>query len=121
MNYYFFVFEIIIYGFFFSFLINARKKGIHKIMQLISGAVFGVLLEWVTIKQLNGYSYGKFMIMIADVPLVIGIAWSMIINSVMHFSDRLILPKWSKCILDGLLALNIDLAMATIATFPEYQ
>src|SRR5688572_20025479 len=53
--------------------------------------------------------------MVLDVPLCIGVAWSCILYSVMEFSDASSLPYWTRPILDGLLALNIDLALDAIA------
>src|SRR5688572_31205392 len=53
--------------------------------------------------------------MVLDVPLCIGVAWSCILYSVMEFSDASSLPYWIRPILDGFLALNIDLALDAIA------
>jgi hypothetical protein len=114
-NTYFLVFEIIIYIQFALCLRHALKHGTARLLKLFVGAVFGVLLELVTIRQLHAYQYGRFLIMIADVPLCIGVAWSCIIYSAMEFSDGSSLPYWTRPVLDGLLALNIDLAMDTIA------
>lgn len=77
--------------------------------------LFGVLLELATIRQLNAYEYGRFFIMVLDVPLCIGVAWSCILYSAMEFSDASNLPYWTRPILDGLLALNIDLALDAVA------
>jgi hypothetical protein len=85
------------------------------LLRLLAGIFFGVLLELATIRQLHAYEYGHFMIMVLDVPLCIGVAWSCILYSVIEFSDAGSLPYWSPPILDGLLALNIDLALDAIA------
>lgn len=77
--------------------------------------LFGVLLELATIRQLNAYEYGRFFIMVLDVPMCIGVAWSCILYSAMEFSDASNLPYWTRPILDGLLALNIDLALDAVA------
>ena len=53
--------------------------------------------------------------MVLDVPLCIGVAWGCIIYSVMEFSNASSLPYWTRPILDGLLALNIDLALDAVA------
>jgi hypothetical protein len=37
--------------------------------------LFGLLLEWATIQQLNAYEYGHFLVMLGSVPVVIGVAW----------------------------------------------
>jgi hypothetical protein len=77
---------------------------------LFAGILFGVSLELVSIRQLNVYEYGQFLIMILDVPLGIGIAWGCILYGVMEFSDAGNLPYMVRPMLDVLLALNIDLS-----------
>lgn len=91
------------------------KHGASDLLKLFAGIAFGVLLEIATIRQLNAYQYGQFMLMVLDVPLCIGVAWSCIIYAVMEFSDGSTLPYFTRPVLDGLLALNIHLAMDTIA------
>lgn len=114
-NIYFAVFEIIIYFLFALCFRQSWRSGASKTLRLIFGALFGVLLELATIRQLNTYEYGQFVIMVLDVPLCIGVAWSVIIYSVMEFSDASNFPYLLRPILDGLLALSIDLATDSIA------
>ena len=85
------------------------------LLRLFAGILFGVTLELATIRQLDAYEYGQFLIMLLDVPLCIGVAWSCILYSVMACSDASSLPYWTRPLLDGLLALNIDLALDAIA------
>jgi uncharacterized membrane protein len=73
------------------------------------------LLELGTIRQLHAYEYGNFLILVLDVPLGIGVAWGCILYSVMEFSDASTLPYFLRPILDGLLALNIDLSLDAVA------
>jgi uncharacterized membrane protein len=113
---YFLLFELIIYIQFLICLAHAVKHGTGGPVKLFSAVLFGVLLEIITIWQLNAYQYGRFLIMIADVPLCIGIAWGSIIYSVMEFTDATSLPPMARPLLAGLLALNIDLAMDPIAS-----
>jgi hypothetical protein len=109
------LFELIIYVQLALCLHHAWKHGIAKLLRLLAGILFGVMLELATIRQLHAYEYGRFLIMVIDVPLCIGVAWSCIIYSSMEFSDASNLPFWARPILDGLLALNIDLALDAIA------
>ena len=114
-NIYFILFEIIIYIQLALCLRHARKQGTAKLLMLFAGILFGVSLELATIRQLNAYQYGQFIIMVLDVPLCIGVAWGCILYSVMEFSNASSLPYWTRPILDGLLALNIDLALDAVA------
>ncbi len=107
--------EIITLALFVLCLWHAWRAGPEAILRLLAGVLFGVLLELATIRQLHAYTYGTFLLMVADVPLAIGVGWGIIIYSVRLFSDASSLPEWARPILDGLLALNIDLAMDAIA------
>ncbi|MBK9926793.1 MAG: carotenoid biosynthesis protein [Anaerolineales bacterium] len=114
-NTYFILFEVIIYIQFALCLHHAWKHGTANLLRLFAGILFGVSLELATIRQLHVYQYGQFLIMVLDVPLCIGVAWGCILYSAMEFSNASSLPYWTRPILDGLLALNIDLAMDAIA------
>jgi hypothetical protein len=109
------VFELLVYGLFAGCLWHAWRRGSHLVWQLVAGAVFGVLLELATIRQLHAYSYGRFVLMVGDVPLAVGVAWGCIIYSVRLFSDASSLPPAARPLFDGLLALNIDLSMDALA------
>lgn len=114
-NIYFSLFELIVYLQLALCLQHAWKQGTANLLRLLAGILFGVALELATIRQLNAYEYGQFLIMVLDVPLCIGLAWSCIIYGAMEFSDASSLPYWTRPILDGLLALNIDLALDAVA------
>jgi len=115
-NIYFTLFEIIIYIQFTLCLNHVFSHGTTaNFLKLGFGILFGVTLELATIRQLNAYEYGRFLLMVWDVPLCIGVAWGCIIYSVMKFTDASSLPYWFRPVLDGLLALNIDLALDTVA------
>lgn len=114
-NPYFILFELIIYIQLLLCLLHAWKQSTANLLRLFAGILFGMTLELATIRQLNAYEYGQFLIMVLDVPLCIGVAWGCIIYSVMEFSNASSLPYWARPILDGLLALNIDLALDAIA------
>jgi hypothetical protein len=114
-NTYFLFFEIIIYVQFALCLPHAWKQGRANLLRLTAGIVFGLALELATIRQLHAYQYGQFLLMVFDVPLCIGVAWGCILYSVMEFSDGSSLPYFMRPVLDGLLALNIDLALDAVA------
>ena len=107
--------EIIVLVLFIVCLRHAWRSGSEDVLRLVVGVLFGLMLELASIRQLNAYSYGSFLIMLSDVPLAIGIGWGVIIYSARLFSDATNLPETLRPVLDGLLALNIDLAMDAIA------
>jgi uncharacterized membrane protein len=112
---YFLAFELLVLALFLLCLRDAWRRGPWVAWQLLAGALFGLLLEWATIQQLNAYEYGRFLVMLGPVPVVIGVAWGTIIYSVRAFSDSTDLSEWARPVLDGLLALSIDLSMDAIA------
>jgi len=114
-NLYFLAFEILVLVLFLACLQNAWQRGSWIVWQLLAGVLFGLLLEWATIQQLNTYEYGHFLVMLGPVPVVIGVAWGTIIYSVRAFSDSTNLPVWARPVLDGLMAINLDLSMDAIA------
>ena len=115
MNYYFLAFEIVVILLFIFCLNHAIKGGYLPVMKLVSGLAFGLLLEWATIQQLQAYQYGIFPIMIGEVPVAIGIGWSVIIYSAGLYTDGTNIKPWMRPVLDAFLALNIDLAMDAVA------
>ena len=94
---------------------HAWKQGMPTVLFLIAGVIFGWLLEVVTIFMMQMYQYGDFLLMVGEVPLSVGIGWGVIIYSIRLFSDAADLPSRFRPALEGLLALNIDLAMDTVA------
>lgn len=96
-----------------------RKKDYRSAGQIISGSVFGITLEFMNVLIFKTYTYStKFIIQIGDVhniPICIGLCWGLIIYCCMRVSDKIGMAEWSRPILDGLLALTIDLSMDTIA------
>ncbi len=109
------IFEFLSYGLLAGCLWHAARQGRHRILELVAALGYGVFLEWMTLRQLDAYHYGRFLIMIDGAPLTIGVGWAVIIYSAMELSDRLALPEAARPWLDGLLALNIDLSMDAIA------
>jgi len=107
--------EIIVLVLLIVCLRHAWRAGPEHVLRLAAGVLFGVLLELASIYQLSAYSYGTFLLMISDVPLAVGIGWGVIIYSAKLFSDATNLPENIRPLLDGLLALNIDIAMDAVA------
>jgi len=112
---YAFTFEVLIFILFGLCLRHAWRAGLPFVLRLLAALLFGIVLELATLRQLNTYRYGQFLVMIADLPLAIGVGWSVIIYASMLYSDATSLPDWARPVLDGLLALSIDLVADTVA------
>lgn len=115
LNPYFLIFELLVYAMLGLCLSHALRRGAFTVAQLLAGVLFGLLLEWATIQQLQAYQYGRFLLMLGDVPISIGVGWGSIIYAARLYSDATSLPAWARPVLDALLALNIDLAMDAVA------
>ena len=83
--------------------------------ELFGACLFGFLLEWISVKFMDGYYYGHFYIEIDKTPLCIALAWAVIIYTSMSLTDLLRLPNKVKPFADALLAINIDLSLDAIA------
>lgn len=97
---------------------SLRQQGKY-LIYLFGGLIFGLLLEFVDVYFLKGYTYGRFYIMVGsapeDIPFWIGVGWGIIIYSSRLFTDKFGLPILAAAALDALLALNIDLTMDVTA------
>jgi hypothetical protein len=112
----FLLIELGIYVLAIGCLCHAWARGRSRLLGLVAGMIYGLLLEYGAITTFHAYVYGHFLIMIFDdVPLCIGVSWGMIIYTAMETSDRFALPWYLRPILDALLALTIDLSMDAIA------
>ncbi len=94
---------------------HAARQGKTRVFELLASLVYGVALEWMTIKLVEAYDYGRFLIMVDTAPLAIGLGWAVIIYTAMEFTRYLRMPTYAKPFLVGLLALNIDAGMDAVA------
>lgn len=109
----FLIFEITAYLLLVFCLRHALARG--RALELLAGVLYGLLLEIATITQLQGYHYGRFLIMFGEVPLCIGVGWGVILYSAMAISDSWNVLPVQRPFVDALLAWNIDLSMDAVA------
>jgi hypothetical protein len=109
-------FEVLMVGLLFLCFRHALPFGAPAMFKLASGVVFGILLEWATIEQLDAYQYGtQYLLMVDTVPIAVGVGWGVILYSAMLLTDNTNLNPWLRPVADALLALNIDVAIDAIA------
>lgn len=111
----FLVFEVLVVGLTGLCLRHAARQDRRRVVEFVSGIAFGVVLEIVTIWQLDAYHYGRFLLMIEDVPLAVGMGWGVIIYSAMETAQVWQVPLAAQPFACALLAWNIDLSMDAIA------
>ncbi len=107
--------EFVNIALFLACLWHAARQGRTRVLELLASLVYGVALEWMTIKLVEAYEYGRFLVMIDTAPLAIGLGWAVIIYSAMEFARTLKMPDYARPFLVGLLALNIDAGMDAVA------
>ena len=101
-------------------ILGLKRKDYWSILTIISGSLFGITLEFANVFIADSYNYStEFFIQIGspplNIPICIGLSWGLIIWACMNVSNRFKIPIWARVLLDGLLALTIDLSMDTIA------
>lgn len=95
---------------------HAWRRGRIPFVELMSAAIYGILLEWGDIVIFKTYSYSPdFWLAIGPVPIIIGLCWGLIIYGAMAYSDQLGLPGWAASFADALWAIILDLAFDAIA------
>lgn len=111
--------ELSAYLMFVLCFIHAVKQGISHVSYLLGGLAFGLILEYVNVVSNMGYTYGEFFVMFGrpplDIPLCIGVGWSIIMYTARLFTDAFRLSLWSAAAMDTLLAISIDLSMDAVA------
>lgn len=97
-------------------LVHAWRRGPAALLELLTAAVYGLLLEWCDIVIYGTYSYSTgFFFRVGPVPVTIGLCWALLIYGAMLYSDQLGLPAWAAPFADALWAIVLDLAFDAIA------
>ncbi|MGQ0607254.1 MAG: carotenoid biosynthesis protein [Chloroflexota bacterium] len=94
----------------------ALRRGRLPFLELISAAMFGLLLEEGDQLIFETYSYADAWILSIDrAPIVIGLTWALIIAGAMRITDALgVRRRWAPFV-DSVLAISLDLAFDAIA------
>ena len=94
----------------------ALRRGRLPLLELISAATFGLLLEEGDQLIFATYHYADAWVLSIDrAPLVIGLTWALIIAGAMRITDALgVRRRWAPFV-DSVLAIMLDLAFDAIA------
>jgi len=115
INFYLALFEGMIYVMFAVSFWQALREGRFALLELGWMCLYGLMLEWLTIKVLHVYQYSSFLIMVDNIPLCIGLGWAIIIDSSMRFTAGLQIAESIRPIATALVGLSVDLALDVIA------
>ncbi len=102
--------------FFLIAVLAASRRGRLPFLELVSAAIFGVLLEEGDQLIFGTYHYAADFILTVDrAPIVIGLTWALIIAGAMRITDGLGVRRRYAPFVDAVLAISLDLAFDAIA------
>jgi hypothetical protein len=94
----------------------ALRRGRLPFLELVSAAVFGLLLEQGNQIIFETYEYSPdFALAIDRAPIVIGLTWALIIAGAMRITDALGVRRRYAPVVDSVLAIMLDLAFDAVA------
>ncbi len=112
----FLILELGAAGFFALAAWLALRRGRLPFLEIVSAAIFGLLLEEGDQLIFGTYQYSPdFVLAIDRAPLVIGLTWALIIAGAMRITDALGVRRRYAPIVDSLLAIMLDLAFDAVA------
>jgi hypothetical protein len=110
------MFEIVVVSLFLVTCWHATQMPRFQRVELFTAVLYALLFEELDIRLFKTYHYGAgYALMLGHVPLVIALAWAVIIYTSMHISDCWPLSAPARACGDALLALLIDLSIDAIA------
>jgi hypothetical protein len=102
-----------------SFVMAARaalQRGRLPLFELLSAAVFGILLEEGDQLMFETYHYSADWLAVIDrAPVAIGLTWALILAGAMRITDALGVRRRYAPFVDAVLAISLDLAFDAIA------
>ena len=102
--------------FFVGAALAAARRGRMPFLELVSAAIFGILLEEGDQLIYGTYHYAEDWVLVIDrAPVVIGLSWAIIIAGAMRITDALGVRRRHAPFVDALLAISLDLAFDAIA------
>jgi hypothetical protein len=94
----------------------AMRRGRLPLLELVSAATFGLLLEQANQIIFETYEYApEFILAIDRAPVVIGLTWALIIAGAMRITDALGVRRRYAPVVDSVLAISLDLALDAVA------
>jgi uncharacterized membrane protein len=128
--------ELSIYVLFALAVRRALRRSRWDLLALLAACMFGFAVEYLFVTPAadlpgwlpewlraalsssgsgDSYVYGRFLVMLAGVPLWVPLGWGTIIHTAMGASESLGFALWSAPLADGLLASHLDFALDPVA------
>lgn len=94
----------------------ALRRGRLPFLELLSAAAYGLVLEQANQVLYETYEYSPDFVLAVDrSPIVIGLAWALIIGGAMRITDALGVRGRYAPVVDSVLAIMLDLALDAVA------
>ena len=95
---------------------SAARRGRLPVLELLSAAAFGLLLEEGDQLIFQSYHYSAdWLLVVGRSPVAIGLTWALIIAGAMRLTDALGVRRRYAPFVDSVLAISLDLAIDAIA------
>jgi uncharacterized membrane protein len=112
----FIVFEIFVLGLFLLAGWQVLQRGVSYRIEFVLALLYALLFEELDIRFFKTYQYGAgYTLLLGHVPLVIPLAWAVILSTSMQMSDCCALSDAARACCDALLAVLLDLSLDAIA------
>jgi hypothetical protein len=101
---------------FVAVAVAALRRGRLPFLELVSAAIFGLILEQANQLLYETYEYStEFALTIDRAPIIIGLTWALIIAGAMRITDALGVRRRYAPFVDSVLAIMLDLAFDAVA------
>lgn len=108
--------EVAVVGTFALAAWSALRRGRLPLLELLSAAAFGLLLEEGDQLIFQGYHYSPdWLLVVGHSPVAIGLTWALILAGAMRLTDALGVRRRYGPFVDSVLAVSLDLAFDAIA------
>ncbi len=102
------------------YFVRSRRLGPLMMLIFLTGIVYGISVEMLDIRTTETYFYTDLLLMLGRdpnwVPFSVGVSWACLMFVMMTTSDRLGAPAMLRPLLDGTLAMCVDLVMDPVAS-----
>jgi hypothetical protein len=112
----FWAFELFIVGLWMRVGWHSLRIPLYYRVEFVVGGLYALLFEEPNIRIFKTYHYGEgYALVFGHVPVVIVLAWAVILSTSMQLSDGCKLSDVAKAYCDGLLAVLLELSLDAIA------
>ena len=115
----FFEITVLVY-FTIAVILLVKEKSYRSLSTMITGAIFGVVLEFVNVFVTQTYVYSEnFIIQVGsspnNIPLVIGLSWGLLLETSHQISECFDFPIFIRTLFESVFVVTLDLFLDVVA------